>query len=135
MWLTLQLSWDIVYYSRCLYCTHTKCSGSFLIHLLTIPQYWQSSLTALEESNKLNHDITGQLSFKNQGGRSFKKQLKKHGLWVRRTLCILRILHYILSTTMCDNVLGTDVPKWTAQISFYTQHFKPNRLFQIWTTL
>lgn len=31
----------------------------------------------LSHSNKLNHDITGQLSFKNQGGRSFKMQLKK----------------------------------------------------------
>jgi len=25
----------------------------------------------------MNHHITGQLSFKNQGGRSFKMQLKK----------------------------------------------------------
>jgi hypothetical protein len=54
-----------------------------LIHLLTISQYWQSSLTVLEKSNKLNHDITGQLSFKNQGDRSFKMQLKKSTLRVR----------------------------------------------------
>jgi hypothetical protein len=38
----------------------------FLIHLLTISQYWQSSLTVLKHSNTMNHDITGQLSFKNQ---------------------------------------------------------------------
>jgi len=58
--------------------------------VLTISRYWQSSLTVLEKSNKLNHDITGQLSFKNQGDRSFKMQLKKSALRVRKTLCIFK---------------------------------------------
>jgi hypothetical protein len=52
----------------------------FLIHLLTISQYWQSSLTVFETSNTLNHDIIEQLSFKNQGGTNFILSIQGTGI-------------------------------------------------------
>lgn len=67
-----------------------KMQWFILIHLLTITQYWESSLTVLEKSDKLNHDITGQLSFKKQGGRSFKMQPKRNAIRIRGVPCIFK---------------------------------------------